>query len=304
MTGYIVSVDIGTTNVKAVAFDLEGRQVFKISVRCRVYTPSEGWAEQKPDEVLSSIVEAVKTCVKNVKSEVEALTFSSQLYSVVFVDRDGDCLSPIINWMDSRSVVEASDLSKAIGVYELYRRTGCHISPIMPASKILWFRRNYPEMFNRVHKALSIKDYILYKLLGVYVTDNILASATALFNIRRNQWDHEILEAVDLDFEKLPEVIEAESIVGYIKGRSAEEIGLSKEVPIICGGGDGMLQNIGLGVLKEGVAALNIGTSGAIRVSSNRIILDKSRSARFFLSQFSRRALVYRRCYKLSRAIF
>jgi gluconokinase len=282
LTGYIVSVDIGTTNVKAVAFDLEGRQVFKSSVRCRIYTPSEGWAEQKPDEVLGSVFEAIKTCVKNVKNEVEALTFSSQLYSVVFIDRDGDCLSPVVNWMDSRSIVEAFDLSRAIGVYELYRRTGCHISPIMPASKILWFRKNDPKMFNRVHKVLSIKDYVLYKLLGLYVTDNILASATALFNIRKSQWDHEILEAVGLNIEKLPEVVKAESIVGYIKGRYAEEIGLSKGVPVICGGGDGMLQNIGLGVLKEGVAALNIGTSGAIRVSSNRIVLDKSRSARFF----------------------
>jgi len=282
LTGYIVSVDIGTTNVKAVTFDLEGRQVFKSSVRCRVYTPNEGWAEQKPGEVLSSVVEAIKTCVKNVESEVEALTFSSQLYSVVFIDKNGDCLSPILNWMDSRSIAEASDLSKAIGVYELYRRTGCHISPIMPASKILWFRRNYPEVFNKVHKVLSIKDYVLYKLLNIYVTDNILASATALFNIRKNQWDHEILEAIGLDFEKLPEVVEAESIVGYIKERSAEDIGLSKKIPVICGGGDGMLQNIGLGVLKEGLAALNIGTSGAIRASSNRIVLDKSRSARFF----------------------
>ncbi|MBS7613753.1 hypothetical protein KEJ48_05875 [Candidatus Bathyarchaeota archaeon] len=282
MTRYIVSVDIGTTNVKAVAFDLKGRQIFRSSTRCRVYSPVESWAEQKPDEVLNSVLEALKTCVKNINGMVEALAFSSQLYSVVFIDRDGNSLSPVLNWMDSRSRVEASELSEIIGGYELYRRTGCHISPIMPASKILWFRKNNPKMFNRVYKVLSIKDYILYKVLNVYVIDKILASATALFNIYESRWDREIVETVGLDFDKLPEVVEPESIVGYVEGRYAEETGLPEKTPVVCGGGDGMLQNIGLGVLKEGVAALNIGTSGAVRVSSNRIVLDKSRNARFF----------------------
>lgn len=282
MTSCIVSVDIGTTNVKAVAFDFKGRQISRSIARCRVYSPVEGWAEQKPDEVLNSVLEALKTCVKSVKGMVEALTFSSQLYSVVFIDRDGNSLSPILNWMDSRSRVEASELSKTIGGYELYSRTGCHISPIMPASKILWFRKNNPETFNRVYKVLSIKDYILYKLLNVCVIDKILASATALFNVHEDLWDHEIVETVGLDFDKLPEVAEPESIVGYVEGRYAEEIGLAEKTPVVCGGGDGMLQNIGLGVLKESVAALNIGTSGAVRVSSNRIVLDKSRKARFF----------------------
>lgn len=282
MTSCIVSVDIGTTNVKAVAFDLKGRQIFRSSARCGVYSPVEGWAEQRPDEVLNCVLESLKTCVKSVNCMVEALTFSSQLYSIVFVDKDGNSLSPILNWMDSRSIAEASELSKTIGSYELYRMTGCHVSPIMPACKILWFRKNNPETFNRVYKVLSIKDYILYKILNVHVIDKILASATALFNIHEDLWDHEIVETVGLDSDKLPEVVEPESIVGYVEGRYAEKIGLPKETPVVCGGGDGMLQNIGLGVLKEGVAALNIGTSGAIRVTSNRIVLDRSRNARFF----------------------
>ncbi|MEM3545926.1 MAG: FGGY family carbohydrate kinase [Candidatus Bathyarchaeia archaeon] len=282
LTSYIVSVDIGTTNVKAVAFDLEGRQKSKRSVRCRVYSPFEGWAEQRADEILNSVIEAVKSCVKDIDGIVEALAFSSQLYSVAFIDKDGNILSPILNWMDSRSKIEAFELSEAIGGYEIYRRTGCHISPIMPASKILWFRKNNPEMFSRVYKVLSIKDYVLYRLLNVYVMDKILASATALFNIHRGRWDSEIVETIGLDMDKLPEVVEPESIVGQLKGFYAEKIGLPNGTPVVCGGGDGMLQNLGLGVLKSGIAALNIGTSGAVRVSSNRITLDKSRKARFF----------------------
>lgn len=281
MQSCIISVDIGSTNVKAVAFDIEGRQIYKSNIRCRVYSPTDGWAEQKADEVLSSVVEAIRTCTKNVSAKVEALAFSSQLYSVVFVDRSGSALSPVFNWMDFRSKAEASELSKAIGTYEIYRRTGCHISPIMPAPKILWFKRNNPKTFRKVYKILSIKDYVLYKFLGVYVTDKILASATALFNIRRNQWDPEIIGLIGLDMDMLPEVVEPESIVGYLKDRWTD-LGLPSGTPVICGGGDGMLQNIGLGVLKSGVAALNIGTSGAIRVSSKRIVLDKSKNARFF----------------------
>lgn len=280
--GYVVSVDMGTTNVKAVAFDLNGREVFKRSLRFTVNLSSEGWAEQDPEELLNLVLKTVNDCVKAVKGQVEALTFSSQLYSLILVDRWGTCLTPIVNWMDTRSVEEASELSKVIGGYELYLKTGCHLSPIMPVSKVLWFRRRKPGLFRKAFKVLSLKDYVLYKLLGVYVTDKILASATSMFNINKGCWDSEVLEAVGLTLDMLPEVVEPGSIVGEVEGRLSNMTGLPKGVQIICGGGDGMLQNIGFGVLKPGLAASNIGTSGAVRVTSDRVVLDRSRRARFF----------------------
>ncbi|MCD6444639.1 hypothetical protein J7L70_06525 [Candidatus Bathyarchaeota archaeon] len=279
---YILSVDVGTTNVKAVVFDLEGRQVFKSSLRCPVYTPVEGWAEQDPDEVLNRSLKVVRDCVKAVDGRVEALTFSAQLYSVMLVDRSGSPLTRILNWMDGRSVQEASEVSEEMDGYGLYRKTGCHISPMMPVAKLLWLKRHRPERFGKVFKVLAMKDYILYRLLGLYVTDRIIASASSLFNIHENRWDPEIAEFLGLSLGVFPTVVEPDKVVGEVDGSLSEKTGLPKGIPVVCGGGDGMLQNIGFGILEPGLAASNIGTSGAVRVTSNRIILDKSRRARFF----------------------
>ena len=161
-----MSVDVGTTNVKAVVFDLEGRQVFKSSLRCPVYTTVEGWAEQDPDEVLNRSLKVVRDCVKAVDGRVEALTFSAQLYSVMLVDRSGSPLTRILNWMDGRSVQEASEVSEEMDGYGLYRKTGCHISPMMPVAKLLWLKRHRPERFGKAFKVLAMKDYLLYRLLG------------------------------------------------------------------------------------------------------------------------------------------
>lgn len=278
----VLSVDIGTTNIKAVVFDLQGRQVFKSSLRCPVYQPAEGWAEQDPDEVLNCSLKAIKDCVKAVGSSVEALTFSAQLYSVMLADRRGSPLTRILNWMDGRSVREASELSEKIGGYKLYRRTGCHLSPMMPVAKLLWLKRNMPERFGEAFKILAMKDYVLYRLTGLYVTDRIIASASSLFDIHKNQWDPEISEFLGLSLDVFPTVVEPNTIISEVDTKLSEETGLPKGIPIVCGGGDGMLQNIGFGILEPELAASNIGTSGAVRVTSDRIVLDRSRRARFF----------------------
>jgi gluconokinase len=148
--------------------------------------------------------------------------------------------------------------------------------------KILWVKENLPKKYEKCQKILSLKDYIIHKILGESYTDRSLASGTQLLNIHNLEWDEQILEITGICPDKLPTLTDETEIIGELPQHIAKNTCLRKGIPIIPGGSDGALSNIGLGAVKKGVAAVNIGTSGALRVMSEKPFIDIHRDARFF----------------------
>ena len=276
----LLGVDIGTTAVRAFAFTYNGRVVAGSKKEVRIEYPRPGWAEEDLDEIYLSTVEAVKEVAKSVDGKVKAIGFSGQMHGLSCVDRDGKPLTRLIPWIDVRASEQVKELTAKIDGKELYRRTGCPPLFVYVAPKVLWAKKNMPEVFAKCWKILTPQDYVIFRLFGDYYTNPSLASGSQLLNINEVKWDSKVLEALEIDESILPELVEGDVVLDTLPGKAARLLGLRQGIPVALGASDGALSNVGLGAVREGVCAVNLGSSGAVRIISKRPILDEK--MRFF----------------------
>ncbi|NHC43998.1 gluconokinase [Motilibacter sp. K478] len=265
----VLGVDLGTTATKVVAFDVQGREHASASAGYPLLEPSPGEAVQDPAEITAAAFRAIRTVVAELASRgavVRAVSFSSALHSLVGVDADGVALTPSITWADIRAKDQAARLRSTGKGLELHLRTGTPTHAMSPLTKLMWFREEQPELHARVALWAGIKEVVLHALTGEWVSDHSVASATGLFNLRSRTWDREALQLAGIGPERLPRLV-ATTYAGLRPlPETATELGLPADVPLVAGGGDGPLANLGLGAVRPGVVACSVGTSGALRV--------------------------------------
>lgn len=276
MTEYMLGVDLGTTSTKAVLFTRAGEVVEQAPVEYPLLTPVPGAAEQDPDEIVAAVKLSIKTVMNESKITPENLvvvSFSAAMHSLIAVDKDGNRLTESITWADQRAEPYAKQLKESNG-HDLYLKTGTPVHPMSPLAKIIWLREEKPTLFSKTAKFIGIKEYLFYKLFGEYVSDYSVANATGLMNMETLDWDSEVLETAGITREQLPRIVPTtEQFTGFSE-KQAEELGVLTDTPFVIGANDGCLANLGVGAIEEGVVALTIGTSGAIRTVSNRPISD------------------------------
>ncbi|NHC14940.1 gluconokinase [Motilibacter sp. E257] len=264
----VLGVDLGTTATKVVAFDVHGQEHASSSAGYPLLEPSPGEAVQDPAEITAAALRAIRAVTAELPpgAVVRAVSFSSALHSLVGVDADGVALTPSITWADIRANKQADRLRTSGKGLELQLRTGTPTHPMSPLTKLMWFREEDPELHARVATWAGIKEVVVHALTGEWVTDHSVASATGLFNLRSRSWDREALELAGVGPERLPRLV-ATTYAGLRPLPAvAAELGLPADVPLVVGGGDGPLANLGIGAVKPGVAACSVGTSGALRV--------------------------------------
>jgi gluconokinase len=184
------------------------------------------------------------------------------------VNEKGEPLSNLVIWSDSRSTEIAKQLRKDKAGQSIYMATGTPLHAMSPLCKIIWWRENQIEIFSKTYKFISIKEYIWYKLFNEFIIDHSIASATGLFNIDTLSWNSESLAIAQINSNKLSFPVPTDH---YRKGISSEACklsGLTSLIPVCIGASDGCLANLGTNSLREGVAAITIGTSGAVRIAS------------------------------------
>lgn len=274
-----MGIDIGTTGIRAALFNEKGYQVALSYREYPMICPEVGASELEPDAILDAMLYVVRDCMESVgdkRTKLNAIGLSTQLFSLIAVDRQGNCLTNVITWADTRPLKEANLIGDEFNCHELYQRTGCRVQhPMYPLSKILWIRRNYNEIFKNTYKFISIKEYIIYRLFGEFLIDMTDASATACFNIHKFTWDEDILkEVLGIKPDKLGTPVDCVYILKNMKESFAGKMGICSDTPVIIGSGDGILANIGCGVFDDTKLSSTVGTSGAIRTAANAPLLD------------------------------
>ncbi|MEM2073475.1 MAG: xylulokinase [Nitrososphaeria archaeon] len=277
----LLGIDIGTTAVRAFAFDETGKIVRESKIEVKVDHPMPSWAEQDPEEIYNSTIQAVQAVTKYVGKRVRAIGFSGQMHGLCCFDKYGKPLTKLIPWVDVRAGEQAKKLENMLGAEEIYKRTGCPPLFVYIAPKILWMKENRPEIFSQCKKILTAQDYVIFRLFGDYYTNPSLASGSQLLNINSVKWDEKLLEAVGISEDYLPVLVEGDRVFDKLPSHVATQLSLDEGVPVALGASDGALSNVGLGAVKEGVCAVNLGSSGAVRVVSKRPIWDNSKM-RFF----------------------
>ncbi|MCL4408582.1 MAG: gluconokinase [Thermotogae bacterium] len=272
---YLIGTDIGTTATKTVAYDLNGRAIFKSEVCYKLLMPKIGMIEQDPDEIFDSVLDSIEKVVRQIgKDKIAGISFSGAMHSVIPVDKNGDKLMNAVIWADTRSSQIAKDLRKSGEGFAIYKNTGTPIHPMLPLCKIIWLKSN-KSIFEKTSKFISIKEYIFYKLFGLYVIDHSMASGTGFLNLKNMKWDDTALRIAGINENMLSEIVPVDHVFKGIKDLYAAKIGIDPEVPFIIGGADGPLANLGSGAVQKGISSVSVGTSGAMRVVSDSPVVDR-----------------------------
>ncbi|MGA0557469.1 gluconokinase [Larkinella sp. VNQ87] len=282
MTTCILGVDIGTTNVKTLAFEPEtGDIIAHASAPLTTLHPQAGYAEQDPEDVWNNLITVLDEVCREVRQQdrtIEALGFSAAMHSTLAVDSAGKPLTNAILWSDNRAEKQAASLrhEQAELGKRIYQQTGTPLHPMIPLCKLAWFRENDLRLLRRATGWISLKEYIWHKLTGQYQIDYSIATATGLFDSQRKEWFLPALEFAGVRPEQLSEPVPT-TYAGRLSGSDlppaiCTELSDSK---LYIGASDGCLANLGAGAIEAGITTITIGTSGAIRRTIQRPLRDE-----------------------------
>lgn len=252
MNRSVISIDVGTSGIRAALFDDQGNPI-KGAQAVRRRDPST-FVELDPDALVEEVVKTVEELLGQSIAEArnfEAIAISTFWHSLMGVDASGTPTTPLLTWADTRAVKAAKELRAEFDESEIHARTGCRLHPSYWPAKLRWLRAEHPERFNATRQWLGFGEYLSLKLFGETARGSIhfasvsMASATGLFDQRACNWDFDFVEALGLSRNQLPQID-------------------AKKVPLVVG--DGAANNIGAGCTTKDRIALMIGTSGAMRV--------------------------------------
>ena len=275
---YVIGVDVGTSGTKTVLFNVDGVQVAEASKEYPMYQPANGWAEQDPhdwwDASVSTIKEVVEKSGVN-PTDICGIGISGQMHGLVMLDANGNVLRKSIIWCDGRTVDECREITENIGEKRLIEITANPALTGFTAGKILWVRKNEPDVYAKCRHMMLPKDYIRYKLTGVFATEVSDASGMNLLDVANRCWSQEVLEKLNIDESFLGKMYESCEVTGEVTKEAAETTGLAAGIPVVGGAGDNAAAAIGTGVVENGKAFVTIGTSGVIFAHSDKMSLDK-----------------------------
>lgn len=259
-----LSIDVGTSSTKLTLISGNGELIATVSSPYAVNYPHPDWAEQDPNEWWKAICKLTHelTRTKTI-SEISAISVSGQAPSCLPVDFNGNPLRRAIVWLDRRSTTQVDWLREHIGEEHCRAVSLNRLDSYFGGVKWLWFRQNEPEAFAQTWKILQANGYVLYKLTGRAVIDPSQAGlCSPCFNQHAMKWDEEICEQMGIPLNLLPEICHSYEVIGQVSGMAAEESGLPKGVPVVCGGGDFACSCLSTGAAGRGEAALMLGTAG------------------------------------------
>ncbi|MFQ5812250.1 MAG: xylulokinase [Anaerolineae bacterium] len=272
---YLMGIDVGTTGAKALLIDEAGEVVASATVEYPMYTPQPQWAEQDPQDWWQATVESIRQVLAESGAnpdQVAGLGLTGQMHGLVLLDALGEVLRPCIMWNDQRTAAQCAAITEKVnrvGAEDVLRLTGNPVLPGFTAPKIVWVREHEPEVYGQVAKVLLPKDYVRYRLTGSFFSEVSGASGTSLFDVGQRQWSEEMLEALEIPRQWLPEVTESPVVSARVSARAASETGLLVGTPVVGGGGDQAAQAVGAGIVAEGVVSATIGTSGVVFAASD-----------------------------------
>ncbi len=277
MANYIIAHDLGTTGNKATLYDREGALVGASFYAYHTEYAHTGWAEQNPEDWWQAVCLSTRRLLGETgvsSDDIACITFSGQMMGAVPLDRDAQPLRSAIIWADQRALEQERWIGQRLSFEEVYRITGHRLSVSYSLAKILWIRDNQPDIYRDTFKFVHAKDCIVARLTGAFVTDPSDASSMNLYDLEAGAWSGDILDAVELPADKLPQARLSTDVVGEVQSSVAAEVGVAAGTPVVIGGGDGACAAAGAGVIAAGSAYNYVGSSSWIALSTPEPIYD------------------------------
>jgi xylulokinase len=272
-----IGIDTSTTATKALLMDENGLVIGVASNEYPYDMPQPLWSEQDPGLWWRAAIDSIRQVLakKNVDAAaVKGIGLTGQMHGLVLLDEKGEVLRPAILWNDQRTGAQCDAIRLKLGREKLIQTTGNDALTGFTAPKILWVQEHEPDIWKRTRHILLPKDYVRYKLTGELASDCADGAGTILFDLKKRDWSHELLAALEIPLEYLPKIYEGTSITGVLLPKVAGELGLPAGIPVVGGGGDQAASAVGTGAVSAGVASLSLGTSGVVFVTTDTPVIE------------------------------
>jgi len=263
----VLALDIGTSSVRAMVFDRKGRPVAGKDSQ-RPYdqtTTADGGVEADAETLLDCAI----GCLSELSSEpsIAGIGISCFWHSLVGVGDSGMALTPVYSWADTRSAAWARKLAREHDEHEYHLRTGCVFHPSYWPAKLLWLADEHPDLLAHVNRWMSFGEYLLLRVFGETSCSLSMASGTGLFDPNRKDWDPASLALVPIGTKNLNPLADRSHSSTGAKHEFRDALGRLSDAPWFGAVGDGACSNVGSGAVAQERIAINVGTSGAMRVA-------------------------------------
>ncbi|SNX54670.1 FGGY family carbohydrate kinase [Thermoanaerobacterium sp. RBIITD] len=260
----IVSIDIGSSGVRASAYTIKGKLISFGKQTYKTYYDKPGWAEQDPNDWKMATRISLKKMVENLKLpyKIMGIGLTGQCPTYVPVDKNINPVGRAFIYQDNRAVNETFELEKKYGSRLIHDITGHRLLAFYILPKILWQRANQPCLFKNIAYILQPRDYIAYYLTGQIATDETHANATLLYELKQHRWNKKLMTELNLDTNIFPnKVLMPWQIVGELRKSIAESVGLTSGIPIVIGAADSQCCCLGVGAVRPEILSEMSGTS-------------------------------------------
>ncbi|MGJ8729246.1 xylulokinase [Listeria aquatica] len=262
--GYVLGIDLGTSSLKGIVMNQQGGVVAEASSAYEIDSRAPGFSEQHPEYWKDACEEVLTRLSREVPSfgaELEAISFSGQMHSLVVLDEAFRPVYPAILWNDVRTTRQCQEITERFGK-QILEITKNRVLEGFTLPKILWLQENEAEIWNKVRHIMLPKDYLAFVLTGELHTDFSDAAGTLLFDVRKADWSDEICHEFGIDWALLPPACSSLEQVGVLKESYRERFGLKQAVRVFAGGADNACAAFGAGLVNDEEALVSLGTSG------------------------------------------
>ncbi|MFA4646264.1 glycerol kinase GlpK [Pyrococcus kukulkanii] len=267
----VLALDEGTTSARAILFDKESNVLGIGQFEFPQYYPKPGWVEHNPEEIWEAQVKAIKVAIEKAKlspNDIVAIGITNQRETTIIWDKNGKPVYNAIVWQCRRTAEMIEEIKREYGDV-IREKTGLVPDAYFSASKIKWLLDNVPGLREKAERGEvyfgTVDTFLIYRLTGEHVTDYSNASRTMLFNIRKLEWDEDLLEIFDIPSDILPEVRNSSEIYGYTKI-------LGREIPVSGDAGDQQAALFGQAGFETGIVKATYGTGNFILVNTGKTL--------------------------------
>ncbi len=262
----LVGLDIGSTNIKAVVFEADGRIVARAAQKTPTHFPRPGWAYYDPTELWQTTAAVLRAATAQVDqpARIASVGVASVGETGVLLDAQGTPLYEMIAWYDSRSEAQGARLAAQLGTERVYATTGLAPQAIFSLCKLAWIQENAPEQFARAVRWLHVADYITWKLCGEAATDYSVASRTMAIDLANRRWAVDLIRDAGIDPNIFAPLAQGGTPLANVSPAAAAETGLSTQALVAVGGHDHLCGALAVGSATPGMLLDSIGTAEAL----------------------------------------
>ncbi len=265
MGAYFLGLDYGTGGAKGCIIDEDGKVLGYSFSEYPIISPNPGWSEHDPVLYWKIACRIISECISKARisaGEIKGMAVSSALPCMVMVDKGGKPVNNAYNLMDRRATSEVQKVKDIIGEKEMFGITGNRLDDHHSIVNLMWEKNNRPDDFKKIHRALTIEGFIIYKLTGKFTTVHQNATFVGAYNLREKHFEEKVLEKIGLSTDLFPPLYFSRDIIGEVTSKAAKETGLAPGIPVAAGQADFNASCIASGVINEGDIQSNLGTCG------------------------------------------